>query len=84
MQYIWLGIIAAQAIHAAAKLHIPDLLASGSKTIAELAADSGADAAALERLLRVLSTLGMFALCADGRFANTPLTDVLRMDHPQS
>jgi len=84
MQYIWPGIIAAQAMHAAAKLHIPDLLASGPKSIAELAADSGADEAALERLLRALSTLGMFALCADGRFRNTPLTDVLRTDHPQS
>src|ERR1035441_8463574 len=38
MEYIWPGIIAVQAIHAAAKLRIPDLLASGPKTIAELAA----------------------------------------------
>ena len=84
MQYIWPGIIGAQAIHAAAKLRIPDLLASGPRSIVELAADSGADAAALDRLLRALSTLGMFALSADGRFSNTPLTDVLRTDHPQS
>jgi hypothetical protein len=26
----------------------------------------------------------MFALTADGRFQNTPLTKVLRTDHPQS
>jgi hypothetical protein len=84
MEYIWPGIIAAQAISAAAKLGIPDLLASGPRTVAELAADSGTNARALERLLCALSSLEMFALNADGRFQNTPLTDVLRTDHPQS
>jgi SAM-dependent methyltransferase len=84
MQYIWPGIIAAQAIYAAAKLRIPDLLASGPRSVAELAADSGANVTALERLLRALSTLGMFSLSSNGRFANTPLTEVLRTDHPQS
>ena len=84
MEYLWPGIIAAQAIHVAAKLRIPDLLASGPKTIAELASDSGAHPSALDRLLRTLSTLEMFARTPDGRFRNTPLTEVLRTDHPQS
>ena len=83
-EYIWPGIIAAQAMYAAAKLRIPDLLASGPKTVAELASDAGAHAATLERLLRALSTLEMFAATPDGRFCNTPLTEVLRADHPQS
>ena len=39
IEYLWPGIIAAQAIHVAAKLRIPDLLASGPKTINELASD---------------------------------------------
>jgi len=84
MEYLWPGIIAAQAIHVAAKLGIPDLLASGPKTIAELASDSGAHPPTLDRLLRALSTLEMFARTPDGRFRNTPLTEVLRTDHPQS
>jgi hypothetical protein len=84
MEYIWPGIVAAQAIHAAAKLRIPDLLSSGEKTAAELAADAGADPGALECLLRALSTFGIFALLPAGRFANTPLSDQLRADHPQS
>ncbi|MGO9270548.1 MAG: methyltransferase [Terriglobia bacterium] len=84
MEYLWPGIIAAQAIHVAAKLGIPDLLASGPKTIAELASDSGAHPPSLDRLLRALSTLEMFARTPDGRFRNTPLTEVLRTDHPQS
>ena len=84
MEYIWPGIIAAQAIYAAAKLGIADLLASGPKTIAELASDSGAHAPTLERLLRALGTLEMFAPTTDGRFRNTPLSETLRRDHPQS
>jgi hypothetical protein len=84
MAYIWPGLIAAQAIHVAAKLRIPDLLASGPRTIAELAKDAGADPSALKRLLRALTTIGMFAAVPDGRFSNTPSSDILRADHPQS
>jgi hypothetical protein len=32
MEYIWPGILVGQAIHAAAKLRIPDLLTCGPKT----------------------------------------------------
>ena len=84
MEYIWPGIIAAQAIHAATKLGIAELLSSGPKSVAELAGDSGAHAPSLERLLRTLSSLGVFAIAPDGRFCNTPLSDVLRADHPKS
>lgn len=84
IEYIWPGIIAAQAIYVAAKLRIPDLLASGPKTSAELASDCGAHAPTLERLLRALASLEMFALNPDGRFRNTPLTESLRTEHPQS
>lgn len=84
MEYIWPGIIAAQAIHAATKLGIADLLSSGPKSVAGLAGDSGAHPLSLECLLRALSTLGIFAITPDGRFCNTPLSDVLRTDHPES
>jgi SAM-dependent methyltransferase len=84
MEYVWPGIIAAQAIYVAAKLGIADLLASGPKTIAELASESGTHPPTLERLLRALSTLEMFAPASDGRFRNTPLSEMLRSDHPQS
>jgi len=84
MEYLWPGIVAAQAIYVVAKLRLPDLLASGPKTVAELAADCSAHPASLERLLRALSTLEMFERTADGRFRNTPFTEVLRTSHPQS
>ena len=81
MEYIWPGIIAAQAMHAAT---IADLLTSGPKSVTELAGDSVAHLSSLECLLRSLSTLGVFAITPNGRFCNTPLSDVLRRDHPGS
>jgi Dimerisation domain len=68
MEYIWPGIIVAQALHAAAKLGIGDLLSSGPKSAAELATDSRAHAPSLDCLLRALSTLGVFATCATQKF----------------
>jgi hypothetical protein len=84
LEYIFPGIIAAQAIHAAVNLRVPDLLAGGPKTVAELATDCGAHPDTLERLLRALASLQMFERTPEGRYRNTPLTEVLRADHPQS
>lgn len=71
-------------MHVAARLRIPDLLAAGPRTAAELAAECGADGPTLQLFLRALTSLEMFALTDDGRFHNTPLTETLRSDHPQS
>src|ERR1700677_1934365 len=84
MQYIFPGIIAAQAIHAAVEFNLPDLLASGPKSSAELAAECGAHAPTMERLLRALTSIEMFQRLPDGCYRNTPLSDILRADHPQS
>jgi hypothetical protein len=84
LEYIFPGIIAAQAMYAVIKLGIPDLLAAGPKTIAELASSCGAQPAMLERLLRALTSLSLFERTAEGSYRNTPLADVLRTDHPQS
>lgn len=84
LETIYPGIVAAQAIHAAVELRIPDLLASGPKSAAELAAVSGANAPTLERLLRALTSIEVFQRTADGRYRNSPTTDFLRQDHPQT
>jgi hypothetical protein len=84
MQYIYPGILAAQAIHAAVQFNLPELLASGPKSSAELAAKCGAHGPTLERLLRALTSIEVFQKMPDGRYRNTPLTDILRVDHPQS
>jgi len=84
MEYHWPGIIAAQAIYVAARLRLPDLLASGPKTAGELAEEAGAHPRGVECLMRDLSTLGIFERTADGHYANSPFADLLRAAHPQS
>lgn len=84
LEYIYPGVVAAQAIHAAVKFRIPDLLASGPKTVSELASASGVHEPALERLLRALTTIEMFVKMPDGRYGNSPMTEVLRTYHPLS
>jgi O-methyltransferase domain/Dimerisation domain len=66
-----------QAIFVASRLRIPDLLGDGAMTADELAAPTGAQPAALHRLLRALT--GLDVLTGDGdRFALTTLGQSLR------
>jgi DNA-binding transcriptional ArsR family regulator len=75
---------ASQAITAAADLGIADALADGPLSAEELATAVGADADALGRLLRALSSRGIFRRRRDGRYELTPLADTLRSDAPMS
>jgi len=84
MQLLWPGALAVQAVHAAAALGVADLVADGPKTIGELAASTQSDGPSLARLLRALTSLGIFRESAGGRYEHTPLSDVLRRDHPAS
>jgi SAM-dependent methyltransferase len=84
MQLLWPGAIAVQAIHVAAKLALADHIAGGAKSVAELAAATNTDGTSLGRLLRALSSLGIFTEDAPGRYRQTPSSDTLRSDHPQS
>jgi hypothetical protein len=84
LEYIYPGILAAQAIHAAVTFGIPDLLASGPKSAEELAHVCGAHAPTLERLLRALTSIELFRRLPDGRYKNSPGTEILRRDQPQS
>lgn len=71
---------AAQAITAAADLGIADALADGPLSVEELATAVGADADAVGRLLRALSSRGVFRRRRDGRYELTPLAGTLRSD----
>ncbi|MFR9751582.1 methyltransferase [Nocardia sp. 004] len=73
-----------QAIHAAAELGIADELTDGPRSNAELAAAVDADADALQRLLRLLISYGIFTKQRDGRYALTPMAEALRRDSPVS
>jgi hypothetical protein len=84
MDFIYPGLIAALALRSAVELRLPELLRAGPRNAAELAADCGADAPSLERLLRALSTIGVFQHEPDGRYRNSPNSDLFRTDHPLS
>lgn len=74
------GYRAAQCVHAAATLALADHLAAGARTTGELAAATGAEPVALERLLRALVALGVLRRRRDGRYALTALGAPLRAD----
>jgi hypothetical protein len=78
------GYWTSQAIYAAAKFGIADLLSDGPKSIEELAAATGTKPKLLYRLLRALASVGIFAEEDNQRFSLTPLAEPLRSDVPGS
>jgi len=78
------GYWTSQAIYAAAKFGIADLLNEGPKQIEELAAATGTKRELLYRLLRALASVGIFAEEDNRRFSLTPLAAPLRSDVPGS
>ena len=78
------GAQVSQAIHVAATLGVADLLADGPRASEELAAETGAHAGSLYRLLRALASVGVFHEDEQRRFALTPLGELLRSDVPGS
>src|SRR5665213_244916 len=61
-----------------AKLGIADQLEAGPKTAEELARLVDAHPEALYRLLRAAASVGLTAEGADGKFSQTPMSEVLR------
>jgi hypothetical protein len=84
MQILWPGAVAVQAIHVAAKFALADLIASGPKSIEELADATQTHGPSMARFLRALTSLGIFAQDTTGRYRQTALSDTLRSDHPES
>ncbi len=78
------GSAATQMVFAAAKLGIADVLKDGPKSSSELAEATGTHPRALYRLLRALTTLGVFAEVESGVFALTPPAELLRSDVDES
>jgi hypothetical protein len=65
------------------ELGVPDLLVSGPRSSAELAAACSVDVSSLHRLLVALAAVGVLAETPAGFGLNT-LSERLRRDHPQS
>lgn len=78
------GCLLTQAVYAAAKFNLADHLAGGPQSIDQLAVKSGANASALSRLLRTLSSAGIFSESSPRTFALTSMAELLRSDVPGS
>lgn len=75
--------VVARSVHVVAQAGVADALGDGSESAAELAKRCGLDADALYRMLRLLSSHGVFAQDGD-RYSHTPASRLLRGDHPYS
>jgi hypothetical protein len=84
MHQLIFGFMALPAIAVAAKLGIADLVGESAKTVDELANATNAHVLSLHRLLRFLASLGIFAEDAAGKYRQTPLSESLRSEAPQS
>ena len=74
----------ASAIYVAAKLGIADLLIEKPKTAEELAREIDVNEECLYRLMRALSSIGIFREDVKKKFKMTPLGSTLRSDIPNS
>jgi hypothetical protein len=78
------GHYVSSAVHVAAELGLADLLASGPRHHEDLAHATGTHAPSLNRVLRLLASVGVLTEEPDGRFALTPTGDSLRTGVPGS
>ncbi|HEY3757450.1 MAG TPA: methyltransferase [Opitutaceae bacterium] len=69
---------ASKAVFVAASLRLADHLASGPKSVAQLARITGTHAPSLHRLFRALASLGVFAEVAPRKFGLTAAAELLR------
>jgi hypothetical protein len=69
-----------QAIYVAAKLGIADLLKAGPQSCVALATSTGSDAPSLFRLMRALSSVGIFSQLGRDRFALSRLAESLQTE----
>ncbi|MBX3365186.1 MAG: methyltransferase domain-containing protein [Phycisphaeraceae bacterium] len=79
-----MGMWVSQALAAAANLGVADHLARGPLPVRDLAQATGADERSLYRLLRALSSKGVFAEGPERTFSQTPVSALLREGIPGS
>src|SRR5437762_12647389 len=72
-----------RVLHVVADLGVADALDTEPRSAADLAQRTGADADALDRVLRLLASHGIFER-RDSKYAHNTLSRALRSDHPQT
>lgn len=74
------GAYVAGAVSCLAQLGIPDLIEAAPRSAEELAGQIGAHPQALYRLMRATASVGVLSEGSDGKFSQTPMSEVLRKD----
>src|SRR5262245_5091626 len=72
--------IAARCLHVIAECGAADAVGDAGATPAEIAAHTGLNADALDRMLRLLAGHGIFVRTEDGRYAHSPASRLLKSD----
>jgi hypothetical protein len=75
--------VLARCVQVVAEYGVADVLSERPITALEIAAQTGMNADALSRMLRLLTAHDVFTQ-EDDLYRNTPLSELLRTDHPQS
>ena len=75
-----IGHYVSRALALAVKLDLADLLSDGPRPAEALAETTETHAPALRRVMRLLTSVGVFEEDAEGRFSLTPMGDLLRAD----
>jgi hypothetical protein len=78
------GLVVHQALYAAAKLGVADLLKDGAQTCSDLASKLKVNESALYRILRLLASQNVFEEKSPGTFANSELSHFLCTGVPGS
>jgi hypothetical protein len=84
MMPIIMGLMTSSAVYALARLGIPDHLESGPKTTEELAEATAARPELLARLMRATEGMGVLARTPDGKWTQTPMSELLRTNSKKS
>ena len=77
------AVVVSSSIHVVAELGVADHIGDDPVGVTELASRCGADPDALDRVLRLLATHGVFA-GVGGAYEHTESSRLLRSDHPRS
>src|SRR5262249_33900690 len=78
------GYMPAISLNIVVKLGIPDLIGADPLSIEQLAQKTGIHEDRLYRVMRALSTVGIFREPDRRSFGHTPVSELLRKDHPLS
>jgi hypothetical protein len=78
------GYLPSMCLNVVARLSVPDHLGTAPVAVEDIARKCGANTDALYRVMRALSSFGIFSEVSPRSFVQTAASDLLRTDHPQS